>query len=278
MSLTTRLRAFKKAQNETLDIDRLDVQLPLLPPALRGYRIAVLSDLHMPHHEWPFLDDILQAMRDIHPECIFIAGDTIDAESGPIAPMEGFFAALCGIAPTIAALGNNDCLRSRIASLRTMYRRAGVLLLEDETMPLHTARGVPIKVTSAIDPCAYKNHIAPAQSVRHYSRPPLWRSVPPQKMEGALAPSILILHRPELATQYAPLQPSLIVSGHAHGGQIRLPGIGGLYAPGQGIFPRLTSGLYTIDGIPLLVSRGIGNHHFPLRINNRPHLPVIALC
>ena len=68
-----------------------------------------------------------------------------------------------------------------------------------------------------------------------------------------------------------------MLSGHAHGGQIRLPGIGGLYAPGQGFFPRYTSGNYMVGDTEMIVSRGIGNSAFPLRVNDRPEVVIVTL-
>ena len=70
----------------------------------------------------------------------------------------------------------------------------------------------------------------------------------------------------------------LVLSGHAHGGQVRLPGVGGLYALGQGFLPAYTSGLYQIGGTSLVVSRGLGNSLFPLRVNNRPEVMLVKLA
>jgi len=69
----------------------------------------------------------------------------------------------------------------------------------------------------------------------------------------------------------------LILSGHAHGGQFRIPLIGGLVAPNQGLFPQYDAGLYTREHTIMLISRGIGNSAMPFRINNRPEVIVIEL-
>ena len=66
-------------------------------------------------------------------------------------------------------------------------------------------------------------------------------------------------------------------SGHAHGGQFRLPFVGGLIAPNQGLFPKYDSGLYVQEGTNMIVSRGLGNSLFPLRFNNRPEVIVVEL-
>lgn len=89
--------------------------------------------------------------------------------------------------------------------------------------------------------------------------------------------NILICHRPELLDIYSKYNLNLVLTGHAHGGQFRLPFIGGLYAPHQGKFPKYTSGSHTKDNTNLIVSRGLGNSSFPIRLNNRPEIVTISL-
>jgi predicted MPP superfamily phosphohydrolase len=87
---------------------------------------------------------------------------------------------------------------------------------------------------------------------------------------------VLLSHHPEYR-QLVPMEVELMLSGHAHGGQFRLPLIGGLYAPGQGVFPEYDSGVYTYGHTHMIVSRGIGQSSFPLRFNNRPELVIVTL-
>lgn len=89
--------------------------------------------------------------------------------------------------------------------------------------------------------------------------------------------SLVLSHRPELLPAYAEAGADLVLSGHAHGGQVRLPGIGGLFAPGQGILPRLTSGVHARGETRLVVSRGLGNSTFPLRVFNPPEIVTVTL-
>ncbi len=90
--------------------------------------------------------------------------------------------------------------------------------------------------------------------------------------------TILLSHRPEMLDVYAEAGPDLVFTGHAHGGQWRLPGIGGLVAPGQGFFPEYTEGAHTAGSTTMYVSRGLGNSLMPIRIFNRPELVVVELC
>lgn len=266
--------------NERLDIETIEVRLSMLPQALDGYRLAIVSDLHIAQ-PGPYEKKIFAAVQAIAPDCILIPGDTMDERTGAIDSLTPFFYSLSSLAPTVAVLGNNDCLPSRVETLRGMYRRGGVTLLENETRLLD-ARGYPLQITGMMDPSAERRGIQPAHVLRpaqSASYVPLSGALPPQaaKKEGYVLPSILLLHQPQLAEAYAALRPSIIVAGHAHGGQFRLPLVGSLYAPNQGLFPRLTSGLYHVGDSQLVVSRGLGNHHFPFRLGNRPHLPVLVL-
>ena len=89
--------------------------------------------------------------------------------------------------------------------------------------------------------------------------------------------TILLSHRPELFESYVHCNIDLVLSGHAHGGQFRLPFIGGLIAPNQGLFPQYDAGLYTSGSTNMIVSRGLGNSIIPIRFNNRPEVVVIEL-
>ena len=89
--------------------------------------------------------------------------------------------------------------------------------------------------------------------------------------------TILLSHRSGLFESYVHCNIDLVLSVHAHGGQFRLPFIGGLIAPNQGLFPQYDAGLYTSGSTNMIVSRGLGNSIIPIRFNNRPEVVVIEL-
>ena len=96
--------------------------------------------------------------------------------------------------------------------------------------------------------------------------------------QSAIAGKTMFLsHRPELFDVYVEEEVDLVLTGHAHGGQFRLPVIGGLVAPNQGLFPKYDSGMFVEDDTHMIVSRGIGNSIIPLRINNPPEIVVVKL-
>jgi predicted MPP superfamily phosphohydrolase len=89
--------------------------------------------------------------------------------------------------------------------------------------------------------------------------------------------TLLLSHRPEMFDTYVEKDVDLVFSGHAHGGQFRIPFVGGVFAPNQGLFPKYDSGIYSEGNTTMVVSRGIGNSAFPFRINNRPEVILVEL-
>lgn len=83
---------------------------------------------------------------------------------------------------------------------------------------------------------------------------------------------------PSYSSSLNSINPNLVLSGHVHGGQFRIPIINkGIIAPDQGLFPKYTSGLYVNNNVDMIVSRGLGNSIISIRINNRPHIPITIL-
>lgn len=95
--------------------------------------------------------------------------------------------------------------------------------------------------------------------------------------DGGRAFTLLLTHRPELLPVYAGCHIDVAFAGHAHGGQVRVPGVGGLFAPSQGVLPKLTEGVHVLGRTQLVVSRGLGPSVVPMRVNNRPELVVVDL-
>lgn len=251
-----------------------------LPASLEGFRIAVLADLHM-RRPSAFHGQIIDALFALQPGCILIAGDATDESTEDFRALVPFFSRVARLAPTVAVLGNNDCDALRTPALRDVYRVSSIALLENETRIL-SARGVPMRITGLTDPMAFRFGVH-AERGSPPGQPPLDKvniesALSNDPAEKEWVPPILLLHQPQLALPYAKMGASLIIAGHAHGGQFRFPLLGGLYAPGQGVFPKYTSGVYKLGASRMLVSRGIGNHGLPLRLFNRPHLPYIELC
>ena len=258
--------------NMRIELQAIPVALPGLPAAMEGQRFFVLSDLHM-HAPGPLYDGAISAARAAKPHLIFLCGDLIDEHTPDAAILEPVFTALRAVAPVVAVNGNNDAQPGLTAALHALYRKCDITLLENEARE-YTLDGESIQIIGAQDPEFYR--VFPQEGEVKQTEPEL-------RLRGLLPPdggervNIVLVHRPERAKEMAPLKPQLMISGHAHGGQMRLFGQG-MYAPGQGILPRYTSGLYELkDGEKLVVCRGLGNHAPVPRVNNPPHAVLILL-
>ncbi|HIT29286.1 MAG TPA: metallophosphoesterase [Candidatus Scatomorpha stercoravium] len=250
--------------NGALTLTRVTLSSAEIPEEFRGFKIAHVSDLH----NAVFGEGnrkLLSLLREAEPDIIAVTGDLADSRHTDTAAALDFAARAAGIAPVYYVTGNHEA-RLDFASIEAGLAAAGVRVLRSEAVTL--SRGGAEITLAGIDDPAFVKSGAPASE----------RAA--ELMEGLIPPegfAILLAHRPELVETYAAYGADAVLSGHAHGGQIRLPIIGGLYAPGQGALPKYDSGLYTVSGCSLIVSRGLGNSVFPLRINNRPELLLITL-
>ena len=253
--------------NGKLDVEYIDARIRNLPREFEGYAIACVSDLHGGHAQTS--PPLVRALAQIKPDLICMLGDTIDGGTDSLDNVIAIFQAFPAIAPTIAITGNNEYACGLMPSLKEAYAKAGIILLEDHSLTLR--RGdASLRVVGIQDRYARIVRCGVTRSADTEGCEPVMPSAEPNTIQ------LLAIHRPTLAARYLRHGFHVALSGHAHGGQFRLFGRG-IYSPGQGFLPRLTSGLYHIEGGSLIVSRGVGNHEFPLRINNPPHLPVVRL-
>ena len=234
-----------------------------LPAAFSGFRIAQVSDLH--NASFGTENQELAAMlRQARPDIIAVTGDLIDAGNRTDAALSLMEQAV-QIAPVYYVTGNHEAKVESYPAFEKRLREAGVQVLHHRSVLL-TRGGEQLRLIGLDDPA--------------------FAGLPPEEAVGQvldeLAPgdglyTLLLSHRPDLLDFYAAHPVDLVLSGHAHGGQVRLPGIDGLYAPNQGVFPKLTSGTHQQDGTTLIVSRGLGHNPFLFRVNNPPELVVVTL-
>lgn len=248
------LAAYLYAQNHWLELSGYTLDIGLEKPLT----IVQLSDLHNARFgaEQARLLDMVRAQS---PDAIVITGDLIDDTKGGHEPALELARGCAAIAPTYFVTGNHEKLSASYETFLPELEETGVIDLNGKTVTLESG----VMLTGAQDAGfigreSYAGYIASLAS----------------KADGY---HILIAHRPEFIASYAAAGFDLALCGHAHGGQIRLPFIGGLYAPGQGRLPRHTAGLYDVDDMTLLVSRGLGNSTFPFRVNNRPEVVALTI-
>ena len=147
--------------------------------------------------------------------------------------------------------------------------KAGVEVLENQTSVI-TRSNSNIKIIGINDPSFNSDYLMGDEKSVIVSQ----LKIVAQNEEDL---TVLLSHRPEFFELYASYKFDLVLSGHAHGGQFVLPFLGGLFAPGQGFFPKYDAGLFEKNGTNMIVSRGIGNSIIPLRVNNRPEVILIEL-
>ena len=241
-----------------------------IPPAFSGFRIAQVSDLHNAE----FGKDnstLLRMLSESGPDIIVITGDLVDSTHIDIDTALSFAKEAVQIAPVYYVTGNHEARLTEYGRLRTGLETAGVTVLEDKTVWLERDGGKIMLIGLSDPDFTVKGDM--------FGEVPSMAGTKLESLAGSeVSYTILLSHRPELFETYAGCGIGLVLSGHAHGGQFRLPLIGGLIAPNQGLFPKFDAGLYTDGSTDMVVSRGIGNSIIPFRFNNRPEIVLVELC
>ena len=254
--------------NTALELDIYTVSSERLLEAFDGYRIAHVSDLHnaeMGENN----EKLLNMLREAEPNIIAITGDLIDSRHTGIEIAQQFVESAMEIAPCYYVTGNHEARVSEYDKLKAGMEAAGVIVLEDEKTKI-SLEGGEITLIGVNDPSCQTDYLfGDAEAVMRDKLSDLHSD------EDGF--TVLLSHRPELFAVYASSGVDIVLSGHAHGGQFRLPFVGGLVAPNQGLFPKYDAGLYTEENTNMIVSRGIGNSILPFRFNNRPEVILIEL-
>ena len=236
-----------------------------LPGAFEGFKIAHVSDLHNAVFGRKN-ERLLSLIRAAEPDIIAITGDLIDSRHTDIDSALAFVEAAAEIAPVYYVTGNHES-RLDFDEIEPRLIAAGARVLRNEAEDIGRG-GERIRLAGIDDP----SFIRTGGTAEERAAAEL-----EQLGDGGGTFTVLLAHRPELVEVYAEYGAGLVLSGHAHGGQVRLPLLGGLYAPGQGLLPEYDSGLYSLGETQMVVSRGLGNSVAPLRVNNRPELVIVTL-
>ncbi len=250
------------AQNNWIKVENIKVEISNLPKDLNGIKIAHISDVHLPKNA-SNITSIIDKVKKQKPDLIVMTGDIID-ESADITAcgLDRLCKGLSEISQTYAVTGNHEFWNGNVTKWTSILTENNITVI-DNKIEIYTTKGDSIALIGLRDGETYN--------------PELFKKI--ESINNI--PIILLAHRPELFSYYSETnnKPDLIFSGHAHGGQFRIPLINkGILSPNQGFFPEYTSGLYISDNnIKMIVSRGLGNSIIPIRLNNRPHLPIIEL-
>lgn len=249
-----------------MEITRHTVSSPKIPAEFDGYKIIQISDVHSDE-----IPGLIPRVRAEKPDIIVSTGDLVH-HTGSYERAISLVDALIDIAPVYVVSGNHEEWRGDCAELNRALRDIGAVTLCQKTVTLER-EGARIGLSGIDDPF----------------------SVVSQKIRGsldaavsALKPidgyNILLFHRANWLDYFNDKGFDLIISGHMHGGQVRVPVMGGLVSPRSSwaagkriLFPKYVGGRYALGETELIVSRGLGNPMLIPRVFNRPELVVITL-
>jgi len=254
-------------QNNSIVVSESSYYNPKIPSDFDGYKIVHISDLHNKMFGNGQIN-ILKKIRNLSPDVIVVTGDLIDRRRYDLDSAMTFILGAVKIAPVYYVSGNHEAWSGKFPLIKERLNEAGVIILDDVSVELAKG-GSSIQIIGLADPgfsrpAYYGSHISEATE-----------KLTPWSTDEEF--KILLSHRPELFDVYCETNMDLVFTGHAHGGQVRIPLIGGLVAPNQGLFPRYTSGSYSKGSTTMYVSRGLGNSLIPLRIFNRPEIVAVTL-
>lgn len=252
------------AENNWIEVEHIKIEADNLPDELNGLKIAHISDVHLPKNA-STTDNLINMVKQQKPDIIVMTGDIIDESANlKTCGLGKLCKGLSEIAKTYAVTGNHEFLNGNVTEWTNILAENNVEVI-DNKIETYIKNNKSIAIAGLKDGSEYN--------------PADFKDV--SNAKGI--PMILLAHRPELfvssySSDLNSIKPDIVFSGHAHGGQFRIPVINkGIFAPGQGLFPQYTSGLYINNNVKMVVSRGLGNSIIPIRINDRPHLPVIEL-
>ena len=254
--------------NSALMVNEFIIENDKIPESFRGFRIAQISDLHNAE----FGDEnekLISMLKECKPDIIVITGDLVDSRRTDIEVSVSFAKEAVLIAPVYYVTGNHESRIPEYEDLKKGLEETGVRVMENESILLEQSEETII-LAGVEDPCFGADYLFESEK---------------EVLENNLSDLIndeqrfiiLLSHRPEYFDVYADNNVDLVFCGHAHGGQFRLPFIGGVIAPNQGLFPKYDAGLYAKENTDMIVSRGIGNSILPFRVNNRPEIILVEL-
>lgn len=251
-----------KDSRDDLEISRYEVKSQKLPESFDGFKIVQLSDLHGAEFGEDGME-LVEKVKELEPDMIALTGDFVTDE-GDLAAVEKLAARLVKLCPVYFVSGNHEFGSGLAVKVRNILERAGVKYLSNEYLTINRGDD-EILLGGVEDPLAYADMLSPDELA--------------QKMNDAApdAFKILLGHRNYWMTEYPELPVDLIFCGHAHGGLIRIPGVGGLIGTDRRLFPDFDAGQFNNGRYTLIVSRGLGNSVPIPRVFNRPEIVCVEL-
>ena len=255
-------------ENNIVETTQYSVHGEGLPQSFDGFRIVQISDFHNTQlGEENCL--IVDAVKELEPDIIVLTGDYIDSRHTDVSIARELTEQLVKIAPVYYITGNHESrIPMELLSLTEDLEELGVHILRN--CGEHIVRGGEEIQIIGVDDVSFFNktedeidYTVPTKIISELEEPELY--------------TILLSHQPRFIDYYKETGVDLVFSGHEHGGQFRIPFVGGLFAPGDGLFPKYSEGVITQDKTTMVVSRGLGQSLIPFRVNNSPEVVCVTL-
>ena len=246
-----------------LTVSEATVQLNGLAAGFEGTKLLLITDIHVgPFLKPETLEHAFARLLSLRPDLVLLGGDLVSARLEEFSPFASAFRLLKAPLGVFAVLGNHEHYAGEPERLRRLLEETGVRLLHNAAVSLE--RGGGTLILAGVDDL-------------HSGDPDLEGALAEAKalaQSGSRPPVILLSHNPDLFFEAAGRGVSLVLSGHTHGGQVRIPGLPVLVRMSR---YRLDEGRYTADGAELVVSRGLGATGLPLRWNCPPEAVLLEL-
>ncbi|MCY9141200.1 metallophosphoesterase [Peribacillus frigoritolerans] len=263
------LTCFFYFQNNSIVTTQYNFSSDKVPKNFNGYKIVQLSDLHSKSFE-NNQSELVEKVKKAKPDLIVFTGDLIDSDRYNEKTSLTLMEKLVQIAPVYYVTGNHEWWSGKFNSLEDKLKYTGVQVMRNTVEEIIIGND-KIQIIGIDDPAKVNKSYAE----RDIAEEDITNAI--KGLEEGVNFKILLSHRPELLSLYAQYEFDVVFSGHAHGGQVRIPFVGGLVAPNQGLFPEYSSGMHDADKTTMIVNRGLGNSIIPLRVFNRPEIVVVAL-
>lgn len=274
-----------QSQNHSLELTGYKYKSHKVPEAFEGFRIVHLSDMHNCVYGNE-ADDLIRKVKQNKPDIIVITGDSFDSRRRQYFDSLYIIKKLTSICPVYLVTGNHEELSPDLKEIfLSEISKSGVKILDGETVEIKRGNSsIYLSGVSDFTSFAVPNGLLQKALDKNLDCEELhlMKNAFREKVNvfSAAKPegfNILLSHRPEMNEIYSENNYDLVFCGHAHGGQFRIPPVGAIYSPGQGFLPKFSQGPHLFGDTTMLVSRGLGNSSFPIRINNRPEIVVCEI-
>jgi len=252
------LYAFCCYQNKHIVVSDYIYESDQIDSEFDGYRIVQISDFHDAKIGKDNIK-LINKIKECSPDIIVVTGDVVDSSRTKVEHSLAFINAMASLAPVYYVTGNHEYLleKDELMQLLSGMEAAGVNILTDDSARI-TSGDAELTIVGLDDNS-------------------LGMNISPELIGEEDDFCVVLAHEPQYITNYAEAKADLVFTGHAHGGQVRLPFVGGIIAPGQGVLPKYTEGVHIVNDTCMVISRGIGNSIIPLRVFNYPEIVCVDL-